>query len=178
MKTSPAKLGIIGLALSLLTTGLTRAHCPLCTGGAAAAAGAAALLGVSYGAIGVFLGAFATAMGFWLPRLIKKRYIPYQKQVVFWAVYLSTLLPLIPFTRDYSSVYISWFGDYGSIGNRTYLINWFIIGAVLGSLIVWVSPAISVKLTEWRKGRSIRFQGLGITFGLLIAVAILMQVLR
>lgn len=178
MKNSPAKLGTLGLAFSLLTTGVVHAHCPLCTGGAAAAAGAAALLGVKYGAIGVFLGAFAAAMGFWLPRLIKKRYIPHQRRVVFWVVYLSTLLPLIPFTRDYSSVYISWFGDYGSIGNRTYLINWFIVGAVLGSLIVWVSPAISTNITEWRKGKSIRFQGLGITFALLIITAVFFQVLR
>jgi len=178
MKPKLKKLSALGLALSLFTTGLVRAHCPLCTGGAAAAAGAAALLGVNYGAIGVFIGAFATALGLWMPRLIKKRYISYQRPVVFWVVYLSTLLPLIPFTRDYSSIYVSWFGDYGSIGNRTYLINWFIVGSVLGSLIVYISPFISSKITAKRKGKAIRFQGLGITFALLIITAVSTQVLR
>jgi hypothetical protein len=166
--------------LSLLTIVPVKlfGHCPLCTGGAAAAAGAAALLGVNYGAIGVFLGAFATALGLWTPKLLKKRYVPLQKPLVFWVVYLSTLLPLIPFTRDYSSVYISRFGDYGSIGNRTYLINWFIVGAVLGSLIVYISPFISTKITDRRKGKAVRFQGLGITFALLIITAVSAQVLR
>jgi len=178
MKPKIAKLSSLGLSLALFNTALVHAHCPLCTGGAAAAAGAAALLGVNYGAIGVFLGAFAAALGLWIPRLIKKSYLPYQQQLVFGAVYLSTLLPLIPFTRDYGSIYVSWGDDYGSLTNRTYLINWFIIGAVLGSIIIWLSPFISAKIIKLRQGKSIRFQGLAITFSLLLITGTLIQVLR
>lgn len=159
-------------------SGPVYAHCPLCTAGAGAMAGAAALLGVKYGAIGVFLGAFATALGLWTTRLVKKQYIPKQKLVIFLVVYLSTLLPLLPFTKDYSSVFISLFGGYGSIFNRTYLINWFIVGALIGSLIVWLSPRVSAGLTAWRNGKKIRFQGLIITFAILLLAGVLMQVLR
>lgn len=154
------------------------AHCPLCTAGAGAAAGAAALLGVNYGAIGVFTGAFAMALALWMARLVRKRYIPYQKQSIIGVVYLSTLLPLIPFTKDYSSVFVSWGGDYGSLFNRTYLVNWFVVGAVIGSVIVYVTPAISARLKTLRHGKAVKFQGLMLTFGLLLIPAVLIQVLR
>lgn len=168
----------------VLTTALStvsvpvHAHCPLCTAGAGAAAGAAALLGVKYGAIGVFLGAFAMALALWMARLVTKRYLPYQKLLIIGAVYLSTLLPLIPFTRDYSSVFVSWGGDYGSLLNRTYLVNWFIVGAIIGSVIVYATPAISAGLTKLRQGKAVKFQGLMLTFSLLLIPAVLIQVLR
>jgi len=154
------------------------AHCPLCTAGAAVAAGLAAVLGVQYGAIGVFLGGFATALGLWVFRLVKKRYIPGQNVLLFLAVYLSTLLPLVPFTKDYSSWYVSWGGDYGSLFNRTYLINWFIVGAILGTLGVYFAPRISIGLTRLRGGSTFKFQGVLLTFLMLSITAFLMQVLR
>ena len=164
-------------ALSFMSVPV-HAHCPLCTAGAGAAAGLAALLGVKYGAIGVFLGGFATALGLWVPRLVKKRYIVWQNAFLFLAVYLSTLLPLIPFTKDYSSWFISWRGDYGSLFNRTYLINWFIVGAVIGSLVVYVAPRLSAALIQLRGGKALKFQGIVLTFLLLAITAFLMQVLR
>lgn len=172
---------VIGTAITgslTLVSGPVYAHCPLCTAGAGAMAGVAALLGVKYGAIGVFLGAMATALGLWLPRLIKKQYVPKQNLLVFWVVYLSTLLPLTPLLQDYSSIYLSLFGDYGTIFNSTYLINLFIVGAVLGSLIVWLSPHLSSYLSRRLGGKRIRFQGLIITFSLLLIASVLMQVLR
>lgn len=154
------------------------AHCPLCTAGAAVAAGLAALLGVKYGAIGVFLGGFATALGLWVSRLVQKQQIPWKNILLFLAVYLFTLLPLVPFTKDYSSRYISWGGDYGSLFNRTYLINWFIVGAIFGSLIVYFAPRLSVAVTKLRGGSTFKFQGVLLTFLILSITAFLMQVLR
>jgi hypothetical protein len=101
-----------------------------------------------------------------------------QNTFLFLAVYLSTLFPLVPFTRDYSSWFISWWGDYGSLLNRTYLINWFIVGAVIGSIIVYVAPRLSAALTRMRGGRTLKFQGIVLTFLLLAITAFLMQVLR
>jgi hypothetical protein len=175
------KKAIFGISLTGALATISapvHAHCPLCTAGAAAGAGAAALLGVTYGAIGIFLGAFATALGLWMARIIKKKIIPGQYIVVFWAVYLSTLLPLVPLMKDYSPLYIAWSGDYGSLLHRTYLINWFIVGAAIGTLIVWITPRLSALITKWRGGKTIRFQGLALTLLLLTAAGVLMQVLR
>lgn len=154
------------------------AHCPLCTAGAAVASGLAALLGMTYGAIGVFLGGFATVLGLWVSQLVQKRYVPWQSTLLFSVVYLSTLLPLVPFTKDYSSWYVSWGGDYGSLFNRTYLINWFIVGAILGSLVVYFAPRLSASLTKLRDGNTFKFQGVFLTFLILSMTAFLMQVLR
>ena len=154
------------------------AHCPLCTAGAALAVGLASLLGVKYGTIGVFLGGFATALGLWVSRFVRKRDFPWQNILLFLVVYLSTLLPLVPFTKDYSSWYVLWGGDYGSLFNRTYLINWFIVGAILGSLVVYFAPRLSASLTQLRGGNTFKFQGVILTFLILSITAFLMQVLR
>lgn len=171
-------LGLTIVGASLLTGVPAYAHCPLCTAAAGTAAGLAATIGVKFGAIGVFMGGFATALGLWIGRLVKKRYLPRQNLVLFWAVYLSTLLPLIPFMKDYTSWYIFWRGDYGSIFNRTYLINLFLVGALLGSFIVYGGPRLSALLTRLRGGMMFKYQGIIITNALLVMAAILMQVLR
>lgn len=154
------------------------AHCPLCVGGAGAAAGVAALLGVTYGAIGVFIGAFAAAMSLWLPRLIRKKYFPYQDKVLFAFFYTSTIVPLMPFLTDYTSVFVSMGGEYGSLLNKTYLVDLFTVGVIIGTIILLVSPRISRGLINLRNGKMFRFQGMIITFALLLLAAITMQILR
>lgn len=169
----------VAVSTGLLLTGSgAQAHCPLCTAGAGAMAGAAALAGVKYGAIGIFIGAFAAALGLWAAKMIKKQYFRQQQWLIFAVVYLSTILPLIPFTKDYSSIFISMSGDYGSLLNRTYLINWFIIGAVLGAVIVFVTPYLSSFSSRLFDGKKIKFQGLIMTLLLLIIAGLLMQFLR
>ena len=152
------------------------AHCPLCTAGAGAAAVAAAYFGVKYGALGVFLGGFSVALSLWIAHKPKQKF-KYQSQILFWAIYLSTIIPFyFMFRGDYTSKYVFLGDDYGSIFNRTYLINLFLIGSILGSLIVYVSPKVNAALTKLRQGKSIRFQGLIINFLMLIIAGVIMQV--
>ncbi len=169
---------LIAASLLSLVPVPTYAHCPLCVGGAGAAAGIASLLGVEFGAIGVFIGAFAAAMALWIPRLVRKRYIPHQNKLLFVALYASTVLPIMWFTHDYTSVYISLGGDYGSPLNSTYLIDLFSIGVIIGTVILFTSPWLSRQLTNFRKSKMIPFQGMIITFASLILAAVIMQVLR
>lgn len=169
-------LGSVG-AVSFLSSPVS-AHCPLCVGGAGAAAGVAALLGVKYGAIGVFIGAFAAAMSLWIPRLLRKKYIPYQDKILFVTFYVTTILPLMPFLKDYTSIFVSISGDYGSPLNTTYLIDLFTVGVLIGTVIMFISPWLSRQLTRIRKGKMIRFQGMIITFLALLIAAIIMQVVR
>jgi len=168
---------IVGLSLLLTVVipGKIYAHCPLCTGGAGAAALAAAYFGVKYGALGVFLGAFAVALSLMIASKLPEKF-KYQSQLVFWGLYLSTVIPFyFMFRGDYTSKYISISGDYGSVLNRTYLIDLYLVGLVVGSLIVYFSPKLSAQLTKARGGRSFKFQGLTVNFGLLFLVALVLQ---
>src|SRR3989339_671279 len=97
------------------------AHCPLCTAGAAFAAGGAAWLGISKAIIGVFIGAFAVSTGWWVSNLLKKKYIPFQKIVLILVSYIATVLPILPLMPGFYPLLISFSGDYGSLLNRTYL---------------------------------------------------------
>lgn len=155
---------------------LASAHCPLCTAGAGALAVLAASLGISSVVVGVFIGAFSLALSLWLAPLVKRKFIPYQKQILVVVIYLGTVLPISPLIRHYGPLYISWFGDYGTLFHNTYTINLFYLGVIIGTIIMFGSPYISKLITKTR-GKQIPYQGISITAFLLIIVSIIIQAL-
>lgn len=154
-----------------------QAHCPLCTIGAATAAGGAAYLGVNNAIIGIFIGAFAVSMGFWISRLIKKQYIPFQSFLIILSSFLTTVIPLLPIVKSIYPVYISLAGSYGSLLNRTYIINLFLLGSVLGALTVSITPWLSNKITNYRHGRILPYQGVLLTLILLLITSVVIEVI-
>ena len=164
---------LIYITTFLLTIPAVSAHCPLCTIGAAAAAGGAAYLGVGNIVIGLFLGAFAMSMGLWFARLIKKKYIPFQNSLVVLISFITTLIPIRPMLSDFRPLYISWLGQYGT----TFAIDIFLIGSILGGIIVTIAPKISSKITKLRNGKFIPYQGMLLTFGILSILGVIIQLL-
>ena len=151
------------------------AHCPLCTVGAVAAAGGAAWLGVDKIVIGLFIGAFAVSMGWWMSNLIKKNHM-LKTPVLVSSSFLLTVIPLLSVIEiPPYPLFISYFGDYGSLFNRTYLINLFLVGSIIGGLIVSLTPTISRKITALRNGITMPFQGVILTFSLLIILGVILQ---
>jgi len=153
------------------------AHCPLCTLGIVAAAGGATWLGVNQVVIGLFVGGFAISIGWWVSRLIKRTYFPFQKSAIILASFILTVIPLLPFMNGFYPLYISFFGDYGSLFNRTYLVDTFLIGSVLGGIIVSIGPWLSNQITRLRNNKIIPFQGVILTLLLLIIVGGLIELL-
>ncbi len=153
------------------------AHCPLCTAGAAFVAGGAVVFGVHRMVIGVFIGAFAVSMGIWFGRAIKKKFMPFQKTAIVLVSYLLTILPIWPFLKDSHPLLLNLIGDYGSLLNRTYMIDYFIAGSIIGSFIVIIAPFLSEKITSIRNGKHTPFQGIVLTFLLLITAGILLQLM-
>src|SRR3990167_8283639 len=150
----------LGLPLFLALAQSAYAHCPLCTVGAAAAAGGAAWLGVSKIVICIFIGAFAVSIGWWVSNLIKKQYVPFQKPLIILFSFATTVFPLLGLEvmRSNYPALISFFGDYGSLLNRTYILNLFLIGSILGGLIVSITPWLSRKITIMRNGKMLPYQ--------------------
>lgn len=160
--------------LILLSKGVY-AHCPLCTIGAAAVAGGAAYYGVNQLVIGLFIGGFAISMGMWIARLIKKKYVPFQTILIVLISFFTTILPLLPLMKEVAPLYISLFGGYGTLLNRTYVINLFFIGSIPGGIMVGIAPWLSKKITSLRKGKRMPFQGIMITLLLLIIAGVILQ---
>ena len=158
-------VGFIGL-VPLLFASTARAHCPLCTAGAAGAAAVASALGIGLEIIGVFVGAFAVAMGLWTTSYVSEKYVPGQTWLLPLALYLSIVVPILPVMSEQFSVYVSLTGEYGSLLNRTYLVNTFLVGAILGGVLTAITPRLSNLISEAR-GSTVPFQGLTLTFGLL-----------
>lgn len=167
---------IFATPLPALVPSVAFAHCPLCTVGAGALAVFAAYLGVSSIVVGVFIGAFALALGAWIAPMVKREYIPYQKEILTFLVYLSTVIPVMPLIQDYGPLYLALGGEYGTLFHNTYTVNLFLFGAVLGGLIVAIAPLTSRQITKMR-GAQMPFQGMGLTLGLLVITSVVIQVL-
>ncbi len=161
---------VAGLAVSVPQA--ASAHCPLCTAGAGALAMAAASLGVSSVVVGILIGAFALALSLWLAGTVKKRYIPYQKQVLTAVIYLGTVVPIMPLVQAYGPLYVPFIGEYGTI----YTLNLYMVGVIIGTLIMLGAPYLSRLMTKIRGGQ-LPFQGMSITIGLLVLVSVIVQVL-
>lgn len=166
-------LPVTAFIIAFLTDFIS-AHCPLCTIGAGAAAGAAVWIGISKVVVALFIGAFAMSMGMWFSNLkfFRKKYIPFQKYLIILVVFLTTLLPLLPLFSAIGPLYVPFTGEYGT----TYVLDYSIVTGIFGGLIVLSSPGISRSLTKIRKGKMIPFQGITITFLLLIMTGGIIQI--
>src|SRR3989338_4357974 len=136
-----------------------RAHCPLCTAGAAVAAGGAVWLGVERIVVGVFIGAFAVSTGWWFSRLIRRKVIPLQKWALIVLSFLLTVIPIMPLLGDKRPFYISLLGGYGTLLNTVYIIDLFLVGAIIGGLIVCITPWVSKRISKAIGGKIFPFQG-------------------
>jgi len=157
--------------LLILAIETVMAHCPLCTIGAGAAAGAAMWLGVSKIIVALFIGAFSMSMGMWFARMVKKKYIPLQKTVIISVIFLATLLPLLPIFKTIGPLYLSFIGEYGT----TYALDYSLVTGLFGGMIVFISPKLNKKLKNIRGGEGIPFQGILIAFLILLMTAIMIQ---
>ncbi len=164
-------LVVIGLAFS---PQVASAHCPLCTAGAGALAILAASLGVSSIIVGILIGAFSLALGLWLSNMVKKQYLPYQKLLLTAVIFLGTVIPIMPLVQAYGPLYLSLGGEYGTLWHNTYTVNLYLFGVVMGAIIMLIAPLLSRFLTRVR-GRQFPYQGLVITFSLLIIVSLIVQ---
>ena len=173
----PKGIGIGGALLGLvgLVPTIARAHCPLCTAGAGGAAAIASSLGIGMGIVGVFLGAFGLAMGLWFDGVLDREIVPQQRWVVGIGLFLSIIVPVTLGGTEYSSIYVNVAGGYGTPLNRTYLVDRFLLGALLGGMTVAVAPRLSRWITE-RRDRTLPFQGLVLTFVLLGFLAGLLHI--
>lgn len=160
--------------VGLLVPALASAHCPLCTAGAGVLAVVAASYGVSSTSIGVFIGAAGLALGLWMARYVKKQYVWGQHSLFGIASFFLTTLPLLPLFQDYTSWYPALAGEYGSFLNRTYLINRFMLGAVIGAILLAVAPSLSALLTKAHR-RRVPYQGMIIAAILLLGTAALIE---
>jgi hypothetical protein len=179
MKFTPKILFFVPFLLSLLVffSQSVSAHCPLCTMGAMAAAGGAMWLGVNTIVVGVYIGAFAVSMGWWVSRLVKKDYFKGQRIALIVFSFVLTIVPMMPLIEDITPVPILWFGGYGTLFNRTYLLNNFFLGSLLGGVVVCITPWMSSKISSLRKGKIVPFQGVILTLGLLIVLGTLIQLM-
>ncbi len=166
-------------ATALATMGGALAHCPLCTIGAGVVAVAAAKFGISIPVIALFTGAFAAAIGAWIARLIKWK-IPHKETILVLLSYITTMVPLQPLIGEqFTSIPVYIMGNYGSILNKTYLINLYYTMSMIGAVIILLMPHISKKFTTLTKRENpLPYQGIILTFATLIVIGAIIQVLQ
>lgn len=149
------------------------AHCPLCAAGTGIVALGASYFGIDDAIVGIWVGAFSLSLGIVTAKAIKKKIIPLQDFFVAIIVYLLTVLPSAVFFKHYLPLYIHLFGPYGSALNTMYIVKRFYIGALLGALIIVVSPYLNNLIISLFKEKKIAFQKLILTFVLLFIISLI-----
>lgn len=158
-------ISVVSLFIGVAIPKFALAHCPLCTAGAGALAILAASLGVPGLVVATLIGGFALAMGLWMARIAKKKYFPWQDQVIAGVVYLLTIVPLWPVLVDYKALYIPALGidKYA----ETIPVNIYLVGSILGGLILFGSPYLSKWISKTAGKQLFPYQGIVITLVLL-----------
>lgn len=171
-KKTPALLVVSGAVFFPLAA---HAHCPLCTAGAGVLAIAAVSLGVPALIISTLLGGFALAMGLWIAKLIKKKYIRYQDFLLAGVIYVSTVLPLWPVLKEYKTLYAPFLG-FDKYADKV-PVDVYTVGVLLGAALLIIAPYVSKQVSTVAKKQIIPFQGLLITLVLLSAVPFVVDAL-
>lgn len=166
---------LISLLISLFFISKTSAHCPLCTAGAGAAAGIATYLGIDFAVIGVLIGGFSYALGSWTSKWIRKKFKEIhelQDPIITVLVFLSIIIPGYFWMPEATPFTLWMIGEYGT----TISINNFLLGSIVGGLIVHFSPMLSKKISE-KRNETLPYQGMTLTIVLLIVAALIAQIL-
>lgn len=160
-----------------------RAHCPLCTTAVGGAVVGAAALGLPVGIVALLGGALLASSGLWLASALRKRskarWVHHRAtpHIIVWATLASLIIPLMltPSVRAASTSM-----ELLIIGANEWAvtIDWLLVGGIIGTLTMyagfWISDAI-----KRQKGRVlIPFQGIAITFALLVVESGLLWVMR
>ena len=95
------------------------------------------------------------------------------KTLIILVVFLTTLIPLMPFFKAIGPLYIPFIGAYG----LTYAVNYSIASSLFGSLIVLMSPLASRQISKFRDGKIVPFQGVMITLLSLLIIGGIIQLL-
>jgi len=163
------KLTAIGAFTAAVPVSL--AHCPLCTAGAVVAASGAAYLGMQVGGIGVFIGAFAAATGLWFASAMKW-HNQWLRAAIALASFALTVLPTRMMLSRSVPLYIAWIGRYGT----TLSVDLYLSGALVGLAIMSAGPMLSKQVSRILH-LHLPFQGIALTFALLLVAAVLFQVI-
>lgn len=154
----------VGALTSVALTNTASAMCPLCTAGAAIGLSIARYYGADDTIIGLLLGALAISTAFWLNNVIKKRIrhvIPLQEPLIIIAIIASTIVPFY---------YAGFFNGMKGMVDTIFGINRLAFGTVVGGIATYAAVPLSALIKK-RTGH-IPFQGVIITFSLLIALSV------
>lgn len=161
------------LFFSLSLIPIVYAHCPLCTGAVVAGAAVSKYYGLDMSIVGLFIGAFAISTGLWVG-LKLKRYFRFQLPIIILASFLLTIIPVLgSITNDSLYFPLLLFGQEGSIFNKVYWIDKFLLGGVIGSLVCLLGYWIHSYVKKTRGKVLFPFQGIAITLFLLLILSLL-----
>lgn len=154
-----------------LSSVVSFAHCPLCTGAIGVMAVGASYYGIDSSIIGLFIGAFAISTGLWVAMKVKKQYIMYQKPLIVISSFFLTVVPLMSIGEGSLTVSMLLFGEEGSLFNNVYTISTLFIGSLVGSFLSVAGYWVHNYVKKLNNGVIFPYQGIVFTVLLLVATS-------
>ncbi len=158
-------LALAAIFLVLFST-MAHAHCPLCTAAIGAATVSLGIFGVSTSVIGLMVGAFAVSTGMMVGKIFGRRWVAVSVMVSF----AVTVLPLLYMFKDVAYIPVYLYGEPGSLLNRVYFVNRFLLFSAVGGLEVIAAYLVHSWIKNSR-GVLFPYQGIAITLLVLALTA-------
>jgi hypothetical protein len=154
-------LSIMGLALAKPVF----AHCPLCVAGAGVGLSLSRVLGIDDSITGVWLAAFLGAMSLWISNLIKKKYIPLQREIIYIGVFVTTI---ISFYR---------FGLINEHNGLIYNIPKLTFGILTGGTFFYLVDRVNDSIKRTREKVLFPYQPIVFSFSAMVVLSIAIYIL-
>lgn len=162
------KIIILLIPVVMLVTAMKAyAHCPLCTAAVGTAALSAKYYGLDISIIGLLIGAFGVSTGLWLGRRIKRKYFRFQLPVIIILSFLLTVIPLRFINVESFFLPLLYFGDYGTIFNKVYMIDKMLFGSTIGGITTLIAFRLHNYIKNLKGNVLFPFQGIAFTLAFL-----------
>ncbi len=141
------------------------AHCPLCVVGAGAGLSLSRIIGIDDSITGIWMAAFLGAMSFWISNSIKKRYIPFQKAIIYISIFAITIISFYRFglINEHS----------GLIGNLPKLT----FGILIGGILFYIVDKINTIIKKSKGKVPFPYQPIVFNLGAMLILSIAIYIL-
>lgn len=166
---------VVAFALSLSIPLSTLAHCPLCVVGAGAGLSLARLLGIDDSITGVWIAALLGALALWTNNLLKKQYIPLQRELLYLGFFGLTLWSFYSFNDFAISKYN--FALINVHAGQIFGLDKLTFGIVAGGVLFYIVDVANALVRQKRGKSFFPYQGVVVSLASILLLSIIVWVL-
>lgn len=146
-------------------TSVSYAHCPLCVAGAGVGLSISRFIGIDDSIFGLWMAAFLGALALWFSNSIKRKFFPFQSDLIYILFFVVTLLSFYKFglINEHN----------GLIGNMPKLT----FGVILGGIVFYLVDKLNGLIRKVKGKVLFAYQPIVFSLGAILLLSFLIYIL-